>query len=214
MGYSHPPSGVEIESCHEGGDYIIRLRGELDVAGCPELEEAIVLAERIDAARIVIDIDGLDFIDSTGLHVFLKATRRAEGNGKRLRFTSGGGHVADILRVTALDQTLPFLELDEGAVPGENDGLRKELHAATERLARQRAELRELHKVQRDLRIRHRELHRHALALEGKLADALLALEAEDRDEAKALLVQARGELAEAVSGNAGEREVVQPKGQ
>jgi hypothetical protein len=38
-------------------------------------------------------------------------------------------------------------------------------------------------------------------ALEGELASALIALDAEDYEETRALLVRARGELARAVSG-------------
>jgi predicted nucleic acid-binding Zn-ribbon protein len=81
-----------------------------------------------------------------------------------------------------------------------DDNLRKELRATNQRLARQRSELRHLKNAQGTLRAENRELHRHALALEGELASALLALDAEDYEEARALLVQARGELARAVS--------------
>jgi hypothetical protein len=88
-----------------------------------------------------------------------------------------------------------------------DEGLRKELRSTNERLARQRAELRHLKKAQGELRQENRELHRHALALEGELASALLALDAQDLEQAKALLVQARGELARAVATRAVETE-------
>ena len=90
--------------------------------------------------------------------------------------------------------------------PDEN--LRKELRATNQRLARQRSELRHLKNSQGALRIENRELNRYALALEGELASALIALDAEDYEETRALLVQARGELARAVSG----REVGSPE--
>jgi hypothetical protein len=106
---------------------------------------------------------------------------------------------------------------DKNASGGElrgEDGLRQELHDTNQRLARQRSELRhlknaqgalkaenrELGNSQAALRAEIRELHRHALALEGELASALLALDAQDYDQARALLVRARGELARAVS--------------
>jgi predicted nucleic acid-binding Zn-ribbon protein len=88
-------------------------------------------------------------------------------------------------------------------VSRDDERLRKELRATNERLARQREELRHLKNAQGALRLENRELNRHALALEGELADALLALDAGDYDEARALLVRARGELARAVSDRA-----------
>ena len=60
MAYSDPPSGVQIESARAGDDHIIQVRGELDLASCPELEQTIRLAERTGAARIIIDVSGLD----------------------------------------------------------------------------------------------------------------------------------------------------------
>jgi hypothetical protein len=80
-----------------------------------------------------------------------------------------------------------------------DDNLRKELRETNQRLARQREELRHLKNAQGAVRAENRELHRYALALEGELASALLALDAEDYEEARALLVRARGELARAV---------------
>jgi hypothetical protein len=88
------------------------------------------------------------------------------------------------------------------AVVSSEDNLRKELRATNQRLARQRSELRHLKNSQGAVRAQNRELHTHALALEGELASALIALDAQDYDEARALLVRARGELARAVSGS------------
>ena len=89
-----------------------------------------------------------------------------------------------------------------------DDNLRKELHATNQRVARQRSELRHLKNAQGTLRAENRELHRHALALEGELASALIALDSEEYEETRALLVRARGELARAVSS----REVGSPE--
>lgn len=125
MGYSDPPGGIEIESSQEGGDYVIRVRGELDLGCSPELDETIKLAERTDAVRIVIDVNGLDFIDSAGLRVLLAAKHRADCDGKRLRFTRGSGHVADMFRLTTLDKTLPFLEELEGDRRAASHGQRR-----------------------------------------------------------------------------------------
>ena len=83
-----------------------------------------------------------------------------------------------------------------------DENLRKELRATNQRLARQRSELRHLKNAQGTLRAENRELHRHALALEGELASALIALDAEEYEETRALLVRARGELARATSSH------------
>lgn len=105
---ANPTPPLSIATSRRGPVFEIRLEGELDTDTCAGFEVALFEAEASDAARILIDITGLDFIDSVGLGAFVRAGRRALGQGDRLRFTRPRGHVADMLRLTALDQTLPF----------------------------------------------------------------------------------------------------------
>jgi anti-anti-sigma factor len=101
-------SGLQIEAGRDGDTYTIRLSGELDLGNSELLDEALVEAEATDASRVLLDVEELRFIDSTGLRVILRATRRAEWSGDRLRLTRGRDYVADMFRLTALDRTLPF----------------------------------------------------------------------------------------------------------
>ena len=102
---------VEIRLEEDGGTHVVRLTGELDVAGCDRVEEALRDAEATEASRILVDIDGLRFVDSHGLRILLRAHRRDVVTGAgRLRITRGRGHVAELLRLTAIDQTLPFAD--------------------------------------------------------------------------------------------------------
>jgi anti-sigma B factor antagonist len=65
---------------------IIAVSGELDLASADRLDKAIRDAEESATGWIVIDLDGLSFMDSTCLGVLLQARRRASENGNRLRF--------------------------------------------------------------------------------------------------------------------------------
>jgi anti-sigma B factor antagonist len=104
-----PDRELEIRTEREGDTYVVRLIGELDLAGCDLTEQALLAADASEATSILIDIDRLEFIDSHGLRILLRAQRRdEEGSGGRLRVTRGSGHVAELLRLTAIDQTLPF----------------------------------------------------------------------------------------------------------
>ena len=99
------PAQLQIRAGQEGNCYIVRLVGALDVAGAGAVEMALVQAEATTATTILLDIDQLSFIDST----LLRAKRRTDSSGARLRVTRGTGHVADMLRLTMLDLTLPFV---------------------------------------------------------------------------------------------------------
>jgi anti-sigma B factor antagonist len=99
---------LEIEAEQTSTTYHVKLSGEVDLASAEALEEAIRHAEESDADRILVDLEGLDFIDSTGLGTLLEAARRSEANGDRIRFTRGRDSVAELLRLTAIDQTLRY----------------------------------------------------------------------------------------------------------
>ena len=101
---------LRIDAADQPDAHVIRIEGSLDANGCPGLESALADAERRPASRIVVDLDGLSFIDASGLETLLGASRRSASNGSRLRLTRGTGDVASMFRLTLLDLTLPFTE--------------------------------------------------------------------------------------------------------
>jgi anti-sigma B factor antagonist len=100
--------GLDITARKEGDTFVIELAGELDMTSRADFDRVLAEAEASDAARILIDVDQLEFIDSTGLQGILAAKRRLSMQPDRLRITRGTGFVADMFRLTALDKTLPF----------------------------------------------------------------------------------------------------------
>jgi anti-sigma B factor antagonist len=105
-----PPPALRIRGEHQPEAYVISVEGELDLSGRPDLDLALQEAEQTDARRIVLDIEDLTFIDSVGLSALLNASRRSSVNGNRLQITCGKGQVADLFRLTQLDQTLPLTD--------------------------------------------------------------------------------------------------------
>jgi anti-anti-sigma factor len=101
---------LRIDAAPQPGAYVIRLEGELDLAGCPDLESALADAERSQVDRIVVDLDRLSFIDVCGLQTLHAASRRSWNNGNRLRLARAGGQVNFMFRLTMLDVALPFTE--------------------------------------------------------------------------------------------------------
>src|ERR1700761_9637949 len=63
----HPPPSqahLTVDSRTDGGVVTLVVRGEIDLASAPVLEHALRDAEASAGARIVVDLGGLDFIDS------------------------------------------------------------------------------------------------------------------------------------------------------
>jgi len=60
--------------------------GEVDLASAPALEQTLRNAEREVTSEMVVDLSGVTFMDSTGLHLLLDARDRASHRGYRLRY--------------------------------------------------------------------------------------------------------------------------------
>ena len=93
-----------------GDDLWVLPRGDLDIAGAPELEEALRLALASDAASIVVDLRGVALLDSTGLRALLAP--QSEEGGDRIAFVAGNDHVQGVLRIAGLLDALPFRAAD------------------------------------------------------------------------------------------------------
>lgn len=99
-----------VERCNSpDGVVVLRLRGELDLATASELSEQLGRAEH-DASVVVVDLRGLEFMDSTGVAVLANADRRARERGGRLVVVRGGQQVQRLLELTGLDQCLEVVD--------------------------------------------------------------------------------------------------------
>src|SRR5215213_8165935 len=103
------PSPFEVTIEERGGSAHVALRGELDISTATKLEEDL---ERIEAGGpplLVIDLSGLDFMDSTGLRLLIGADARARAQGRRLVLVQGNDMVQRVLRLTRLDERLEIV---------------------------------------------------------------------------------------------------------
>jgi anti-sigma B factor antagonist len=60
------------------------LSGELDVVSAPELEQRLAELLSESHTRVLLDLNGLSFVDSAGVSVLIKAKQTAESNGRTL----------------------------------------------------------------------------------------------------------------------------------
>jgi anti-anti-sigma factor len=102
------PFSVTVSS--DGDKATVALRGELDLSGVDRARDAIAEAEATGATLLVLDLSQLDFIDSTGLEVMLRAARRAHDSGRRLIVARPSRYVRRLLEMTAIDQSLDVVE--------------------------------------------------------------------------------------------------------
>jgi anti-sigma B factor antagonist len=96
------------------GDALIALTGELDLSGAPALDEEIArLAAADGVKRVIVDLRGLEFLDSSGLRVVAMADRQLAAAGRQLALVRGAEPVQRVFSITRMDERLTFVDAPE-----------------------------------------------------------------------------------------------------
>ena len=90
--------------------------GRLDVTGAPALKDAITEAVKNGKPRLVIDLEGVSFVDSTGLGSVIAALKLVRTSKGDLRLAAPNQQVRVVLELTTLDRVFPYFATVEEAL--------------------------------------------------------------------------------------------------
>jgi anti-anti-sigma factor len=99
------PFAVEVQRRDDVA--IVQSRGELDLVSVETLRAALDGIK--SAARLVLDLRGLSFIDSTGLHLLVALHQRAQRDGFQLTLLAPAAPLDRAIQLCGLDKALPFV---------------------------------------------------------------------------------------------------------
>jgi anti-anti-sigma factor len=102
---------IDVRS--EGERVVLRLDGELDLASVPTLERAVEDSMLDSVAEIVLDLRGLEFIDSTGLRAILLQDKRSTERGQTFALVRGPEQVQRLMNMTRVDEHLKIIDSPE-----------------------------------------------------------------------------------------------------
>jgi anti-sigma B factor antagonist len=92
---------------------VLNVRGEIDMATCPQLRQEIVGQIGQGNLNLVVDLGEVDFIDSTGLGVLIGGLKRARGQGGDLRVSGVDDRLEKVFRLTGLGEILVVVNLSD-----------------------------------------------------------------------------------------------------
>ncbi len=90
---------LTLETTRIGAHDVIVANGEIDLASAPRVESAL---EGFSAQTVVLDLRGVEFMDSAGLKVLLNQRSRLDDSGGSLRLVVGDGAVMRLLELTSV----------------------------------------------------------------------------------------------------------------
>jgi anti-anti-sigma factor len=99
--------GVEIE---QRDDHVVvaRLTGELDISAAERTGKRIAEAVPSSARGLVVDMSGLEFMDSSGVSMLFSLARQVGSHRQQLRVVAPPGRpVSRVLQIVEFDRAAP-----------------------------------------------------------------------------------------------------------
>ena len=102
---------LKVTSLAQGDHVVVAVQGEIDLYTVPRLQRELSAALAADGpVRLVVDLSGVEFCDSTGVNALLAAHRKAREAGGDLELARPRPAVRKILQVTGLETVFTVLD--------------------------------------------------------------------------------------------------------
>jgi anti-sigma B factor antagonist len=111
-----PPKFVLSEEVLDESSIVIRVAGEIHATTAPEFSDRLNAVIANGRTGVVVDLTGVEFIDSTGLSVLLNGLRRITRARGAMIIACSNPTVLRLFEITKLDSTFEILPSCEDAV--------------------------------------------------------------------------------------------------
>ena len=110
----HPP--LEVSLREAGGIHFAQIHGRLTIGESSEhLNECVQKLIHAGARKIILNLNDIPQIDSSGISVLVKLSIALAATGGALHLVVGPGRVRDALTVTRLVEAIPTFETEKAA---------------------------------------------------------------------------------------------------
>ncbi len=109
-----------LELSERDGYSVLAVSGEVDVATVPRLREQLHGLVAQGDTQIVVDLDAVEFLDSTGLGVLVGALKRVRSSGGELYLVCTQPRIRKVFEVTGLTKVFSIHDSVDEAVAGES----------------------------------------------------------------------------------------------
>lgn len=109
---------LRLDVTEQGGWSVLQVGGEIDVATAPRLREHLIKLVSDQRFTIVVDLEDVDFIDSTGLGVLIGARKRVRLHDGDVKLVCTEPRIVKVFEITGLDQVFQIHPSIDAAVAG------------------------------------------------------------------------------------------------
>ncbi len=92
---------------------IVYLAGEIDAYTAPKLRETLIPLAEQPGQNIIVDLSDVQYIDSTGLGIFIGALKATHAHEGTLTLTGMSERIQRLFSITGLDEVIAINETEE-----------------------------------------------------------------------------------------------------
>lgn len=107
---------LSIEIIEERNKSKVMLAGEIDLYTAPQLKAAVLPITKTAGKIVEVDLQHVDYMDSTGLGVFISALKSTKENHSKLKLVHLQERVLRLFSITGLDE---IMDMDTGTRGGD-----------------------------------------------------------------------------------------------
>ena len=111
-------SNLSIETDNTQNISVMKVKGRVDSDTAPEFDNALSKLLNDNRKKIVLDLQGVDFLSSAGLRAMVKALKDAQKSGGDVRLASVSQPIEVILRTVGMMQMFKMFSTSEEAAVG------------------------------------------------------------------------------------------------
>jgi anti-anti-sigma factor len=112
-------SQLRVEAREAEGAVLVGLFGELDISQVEQVEKVLAGAEAKQPRLLVMDLRGLEFMDSSGIRLVVEADLRAREEDRRLILIRGSEAVHRVFTIALLDRRMEFVDEPPAEFPDD-----------------------------------------------------------------------------------------------
>ncbi len=109
---------LNVVSNERDGTVVVLVTGEVDVYTAPQLRAALDAHIAAGHSRLVVDLDNVDFLDSTGLGVLVGRLKLVRNKSGWLRIVCSNERILRVFRITGLDKVFAIHTSVDAALAG------------------------------------------------------------------------------------------------
>ncbi|GEL78777.1 STAS domain-containing protein [Tenuibacillus multivorans] len=97
---------LHIDDYKDGDLYVLKLAGEIDAYTAPQLKEKLLELIKTEGIGVMVDLEKINYMDSTGLGVFISALKTANETNRSFKLINLQENVYRLFNITGLNEVM------------------------------------------------------------------------------------------------------------